>query len=183
MKRILFIVGSMRENSFNRQLAKAAAALLEGRAETAFLDYADVPFVNQDIEYPAPREVERIRAEIAGADGIWIVTPEYNHSYPGVLKNLIDWASRPLVQNDFSAGTALLGKRVALSGVAGKSAAADAMDNTATLLRQVKANLMDEPRTGVALNAAAFKTDVLSLSEDDKAALAAEADAFLAYLG
>ena len=54
MKNILFIVGSLRKDSFNRQLAKEAENYLAGKAEITYLDYTDVPFVNQDIEYPAP---------------------------------------------------------------------------------------------------------------------------------
>ena len=83
MKRIVIVVGSLRERSFNRQLADVAAELLAGRAEIEVLDFRDLPFMNQDIEFPTPAAVERVRAVVAAADGIWIFTPEYNYSYPG----------------------------------------------------------------------------------------------------
>ncbi len=182
MKRILFIVGSTRTGSFNQQLAQAAAACLADRAETSFLDYADVPFISQDIEFPAPAAVVRVREEIARADGLWIVSPEYNHSYPGALKNLIDWASRPVVKNDYASGTAIRGKKATLCGVAGKSAAADVMDNLEALLKQVRADVMESPRTGIALAGPAFEAEKLVLSEDEKNALAAQANAFLSFV-
>ena len=84
-----FIVGSLRKDSFNRQLAKEAENYLAGKAEITHLDYTDVPFVNQDIEYPAPAAVIQLRETVAKADGIWIFTPEYNFSYPGHLKNVL----------------------------------------------------------------------------------------------
>ncbi|MDD7536882.1 MAG: NADPH-dependent FMN reductase, partial [Bullifex sp.] len=95
MKKILFIVGSARKGSFNRQLAGQAEKLLEGRAEVAYLDYSSIPLMDQDIEYPAPSEIERVRKACIEADALWFFTPEYNHSYPGAVKNLIDWLSRP----------------------------------------------------------------------------------------
>ena len=100
MKKVLMIVGSLRKNSFNYQLAKQVEQMLEGRAEVSFLFYADLPFMNQDIEFPTPESVARVRSAVQETDGIWIFSPEYNFQIPGVLKNLLDWLSRPLVRND-----------------------------------------------------------------------------------
>ena len=61
MKKILFIIGSLRKNSFNRQLAAVAEEMLKGKAEVSYLDYSKLPFINQDIEFPAPAEVTRVR--------------------------------------------------------------------------------------------------------------------------
>ena len=102
MKKILMIVGSLRNNSLNMQLAKIAEEMLAGKAEVSFLDYADIPFMNQDIEYPAPESVSRVRQIVMEADGIWFFTPEYNSYIPGVLKNLLDWLSRTLQPNDMN---------------------------------------------------------------------------------
>jgi chromate reductase len=93
--RILAIVGSLRKDSFNRQLALAAKEALGDDAELALLDFADVPMMNQDIKFPVPAAVMRVREAVKAADGVWFFTPEYNHFFPGVLKNLIDWLSRP----------------------------------------------------------------------------------------
>lgn len=94
MKNVLFIVGSMREQSFNRQLAKVAEEMLKGKCNVKYLDYSDLPYMNQDLEMPVQPAVARVREEVKNADALWIFTPEYNFSYPGVLKNLLDWLSR-----------------------------------------------------------------------------------------
>ena len=100
MKKILIIVGSFRKNSFNTQLAKAVEKILENKADVSYLEYADVPFFNQDFEFPTPESVLKARSQVMDADGLWIFTPEYNYQIPGVLKNLLDWLSRPVSQDD-----------------------------------------------------------------------------------
>ena len=97
MKSILFIVGSTRRNSFNRQLAAFAERLLEGRAQVGYLAFDRLPFFNQDTEFPPPQAVTFAREMVGQADGLWFFTPEYNASYPGYLKNLVDWLPRPLL--------------------------------------------------------------------------------------
>ena len=89
MKKVLMIVGSLRKDSFNLQLAKVAEEILKGQAEVRYLHYADMPFMNQDMEFPTPESVARVRQEVLAADGIWIFSPEYNYQIPGVLKNLL----------------------------------------------------------------------------------------------
>lgn len=93
--KILAIVGSLRKESYNRQLALTAKVVVGDRADFELLEYQDIPLMNQDIEYPAPKAVKSVRDAVKSADGIWFFTPEYNHYFPGVLKNLIDWLSRP----------------------------------------------------------------------------------------
>ena len=101
MKKILFVIGSLRTKSFNRQVANVAKELIGNRAEVQELDYSNLPLLNQDIEQPEPEVVARIRKAVAEADGLWIFTPEYNMSYPGHLKNLLDWMSRPVKFMDY----------------------------------------------------------------------------------
>ena len=180
MKKILFIIGSLRKESFNRQLAAIAEKMIDGRATVEYLDYSNLPMMNQDVEFPAPEAVSSIRKKIEEADGLWIFTPEYNYSYPAVLKNLIDWLSRPLKAGDRSTAV-IAGKSVTVSSAAGGSAGAGARAMIGKLMAAVQANYMEEPQTGVRLDRAAFTTDVLTLSEEDRAALAAQADAFLAF--
>ena len=117
MKRILFIVGSTRKNSFNRQVAFRAESILLENAQVQYLNFDNVPFFNQDTEFPTPEAVRLAREEILSCDGIWIFCPEYNRSYPGFLKNLIDWMSRTLALNDESSGTVMKGKKVTISGL------------------------------------------------------------------
>lgn len=101
MKKVLIIVGSSRKESLNLQLARMAEEILKDGVQASYLNFVDLPFMNQDIEFPAPESVARVRQAVLAADGIWIFTPEYNYQIPGVLKNLLDWLSRPLVPNDW----------------------------------------------------------------------------------
>jgi chromate reductase len=98
---IAVIVGSLRKDSFNRRLAHALARLAPAQAEFVHLRIDDLPLYNQDDDdRPAPA-VKRLKSEVRAAHGLLFVTPEYNRSVPGVLKNAIDHASRPYGQNAF----------------------------------------------------------------------------------
>ncbi|WP_228973630.1 NAD(P)H-dependent oxidoreductase [Streptomyces sp. DH12] len=113
--RIVALVGSLRSGSHNRQLAEAAVGLApEGVTVEVYEGLADVPFYNEDIDNEAdlPRAAARLRAAAADADALLLFTPEYNGTMPAVLKNAIDWLSRP-----YGAG-ALQGKPVAVIGTA-----------------------------------------------------------------
>lgn len=176
------IVGSLREKSLNRQLAKRAEELLVDRAQVSYLEYGSLPYMNQDIEYPAPAEVERIRSQVKEADGLWIVTPEYNYSYPGGLKNLLDWLSRPLKPLDFEGETSLRGKKAIVSGVAGKSGASGARQKLLELLGVLGVSCPEKLQGGYSVGYEAFATDVLELSAEDEAALRGQAEGFLEFL-
>jgi chromate reductase len=110
--RILGVSGSLRRGSYNTRLLEAAAELLpEGVEFEVFDGLKAVPPYDQDDDVePAPEPVALLRSELAGADAVLFATPEYNSSIPGVLKNAIDWASRPLMTN------ALRFKPVAVTG-------------------------------------------------------------------
>lgn len=181
MKKILFVVGSMRKESFNRQRANIIAEELKGKAEVSFLSYGDIPFINQDIEFPTPEEILRVRTEVEGADGLWIFTPEYNSSYPGVLKNLLDWLSRPHKPNDYANGSSVTDKKVAISGVAGKSAAAGSRGKLKDLLEIMGMKVM-ETQVGVTINPEAWANNELTLSDDKKEELKKQAEEFLKFL-
>ena len=181
MKKILFVVGSMRKESFNRQRANIIAEELKGKAEVSFLSYGDIPFMNQDIEFPTPEEILRVRSEVEGADGLWIFTPEYNSSYPGVLKNLLDWLSRPHKPNDYANGSSITDKKVAISGVAGKSAAAGSRGKLKDLLEIMGMKVM-ETQVGVTINPEAWANNELTLSDDKKEELNKQAEEFLKFL-
>ena len=110
MKNILFIVGSLRKESFNHQLAEEAEKMLAGKANVSYLDYSQVPVFNQDLESPV--------LPVLAADAIWIFSPVYNFSIPGPVKNLLDWLSRALDLSDPSGPSALQDKIVTVSSVA-----------------------------------------------------------------
>lgn len=92
--KILAIVGSLRKGSLNRQLALIVKEIIGDRADFELLEYDDVPLMNEDIEFPAPEPVKRVREKVKSADAIWFFTPEHNHFFPSALKNVIDWLSR-----------------------------------------------------------------------------------------
>ena len=118
MKNILFIVGSLRQGSFNHQMAKKAESLLEGKATVTYLDYKDIPMMNQDLETPTLPAVQAARDAVLAADAIWIFSPVYNFAIPGVVKNLIDWLSRALDLSETRGPSALQDKIVTVSSVA-----------------------------------------------------------------
>ena len=94
--RILGIAGSLRKASYNRALLGVAIELAPAGLEISGFDLDDVPLYNGDVEAAGdPEGVARFKQAIAGADGVLFVTPEYNHGVPGVMKNAVDWASRP----------------------------------------------------------------------------------------
>lgn len=180
-KKILIIIGSLRKESFNRQLAQKAVEIIGNQADVSFLDYADLPYMNQDIEYPAPEAVGRVREQVMAADGIWIFTPEYNYNLPGVLKNLLDWLSRPLEAGNWD-HTAVFGKAVTFSGAGGQSATAQVRRHLLSLLQFIKMEVMEEPSTGIALTMEEFQTSQLLLSDENKSALEKQFVAFMAFI-
>ncbi len=115
--RILGFVGSLRKGSYNKALMRAASELLPENVQLEVFDLSGIPSFNQDEERQPPPVVREFKAKIRGADAILIASPEYNYSIPGVLKNAIDWASRPYGDNAFegkpvavmSASTGMLG--------------------------------------------------------------------------
>ena len=107
---ILGFAGSLRKQSYNRAILAAALEAIPDDASLEVFDLEGIPPFNQDLELQPPDKVKQFKARIRAADAILIATPEYNYSIPGVLKNAIDWASRPYGDNAFN------GKPVAVMG-------------------------------------------------------------------
>lgn len=108
---ILGIAGSLRRGSYNRALLRAAAQLAPDGMTIAIFELAEVPLYNGDVEATGdPEAVARLKQAIGAADGVLMATPEYNHGVPGVMKNAVDWASRP------PGGAPLGGKPVGIIG-------------------------------------------------------------------
>lgn len=142
--RILAIPGSLRAESYNRRLLAVIGAV--GRSDLGFDLWGglrEVPPFDEDAEAgPAPGGVVELRRAIAGADAVLIATPEYNGSIPGVLKNALDWASRPYAAN------ALRGKPVAVIGASpSPRGAARAQDDLRRVLRVIGANVIETDLT------------------------------------
>ncbi len=108
---VLGISGSLRKGSFNSGLLRAARTVLPAGMELEIADISAIPLYNGDIELSAyPEPAARLKERIAAADALLFATPEYNYSIPGVLKNAIDWVSRPPQQSPLS------GKAIAIMG-------------------------------------------------------------------
>jgi chromate reductase len=106
--KILAFAGSLRKNSYNKALVRAAVELAPENVAIEVFDLEGIPPFNQDLENQPPQRVVEFKAKIRATDALLIATPEYNYSVSGVLKNAIDWASRP------RADTPLEGKPVAI---------------------------------------------------------------------
>ncbi len=111
MYNVAIIVGSLRKESINKKLARALMRIGKDQLRLTIVGIDDIPLYNQDMESDLPGPVARLKEEIAAADAVLFVTPEYNRSMPGVLKNVIDWGSRPYGQNVWA------GKPAAVAGI------------------------------------------------------------------
>lgn len=109
-RKVIGFAGSLRKESYNKMALNAAVKLAPDNMEIEVFDLEGIPLFNQDLEQSPPSRVKEFKAKIREADAILIVTPEYNYSIPGILKNAIDWASRPHGDNAF------YGKPVAVMG-------------------------------------------------------------------
>lgn len=178
--KILAIVGSLRKESFNRQLAFGMQKIIGDKAEFELLDYSDIPYMNQDIEYPAPEAVKRVREKVKAAYGIWFFTPEYNHFFSGVMKNLLDWLSRPVSETE---PRVVKGKPAAISGISpGMSGTLIAQDHLVTLISFLGMEVMNAPRITIpnALDMA-DEEGQLDLS-GNKSRMEEQAEAFMEFI-
>lgn len=138
--RVLGISGSLRRDSHNTELLRAAATLLPSGVEFRLHDgLREIPPYDEDVEQgEAPAAVQRLREEIAAADAVLIATPEYNHSIPGQLKNALDWVSRPMATNP------MRNKPVAVIGAStGMFGAVWAQAETRKVLKALGARVVD----------------------------------------
>lgn len=116
---ILGLAGSLRANSFNKSLLRAAVNLAPAEANIETFDLEGIPGFNQDEESNPPEKVKELKRKVEEADAILFVTPEYNYSVSGVLKNAIDWASRPYGENSFNGKpAAIMGASISMLGSA-----------------------------------------------------------------
>jgi chromate reductase len=132
------VVGSLRRDSFNRKLADALIALAPSELSFKQVRIDDLPLYNQDDDSSPAEQVKRLKSEIKAAQGVLFVTPEYNRSIPGVLKNAIDHASRPYGQSVWAGKPA---------GVVGASVGAPGTSMAQQHLRNILAYL-DMPTLG-----------------------------------
>ena len=110
MRKVAVLLGSLSENSINKTLAKTLEKLGEGRLQFDYLDIAALPFYNNDLWDNPPAAVTDLKHRVEAADAVLIVMPEFNRSFPAVIKNALDWASRPYGHNSWT------GKPLAIAG-------------------------------------------------------------------
>ncbi|MFC0265766.1 NADPH-dependent FMN reductase [Alloscardovia macacae] len=180
MAKILMVLGSLHKNGFQEQLAKEIEKQIGDRAEVSFLDYKDVPFMNQDIEFPAPASVEAAREAFKAADGVWFVTPVYNHTTSPLTLNLLDWLSRPLEVNVRETAVSN-GVKVTFSSASAPGAYTEMFADVVKLANQIGMDVLDAPLFGHGLTGE-WMTGELALDEAAHEAIEAQITAFLAKI-
>ena len=162
MKKILLISGSLRTNSINTGLLRAFSEAMPEDVEAQWANL-DLPLFNEDLESDFPESAERLRKQILEADAIIISTPEYNRGMTGVLKNTIDWASRPYGENAWQ-GKKVLVTSASPSGIGG----ALAMYQVKQSLLHLNAEVLGQPEFMVGGAGDKFTEDATLTDEKTK---------------
>jgi len=174
--RVVGISGSLRQASWNTGLLHAAGALLPEDMSLEIFDLADVPMYNQDHDGPAaPAAAKHLRERIRAADALLIATPEYSASIPGVLKNALDWASRPI--ND----SALANKPLAMMGAGGLSGTNRAQLALRTISGALNVLLLNRPQVQVMRAWEKFDADGTLTDEQSRQEIRALLEALAAW--
>ncbi|HEY8189773.1 MAG TPA: NAD(P)H-dependent oxidoreductase [Micavibrio sp.] len=178
MFKVAVIVGSLRKDSMNLKLGKALGKLGQSKFQTSFLRIDDLPLFNQDLESALPASVVRLKNEIESADAVLFVTPEYNRSVPGVLKNAIDWASRPYGKNSWA------GKPAAIAGASpGAVGAAVAQNHLRSIAGGfLDMKLMGQPELYLNFKDGAISEDGAVADEGTRKFLQSYADRFAGWI-
>jgi chromate reductase, NAD(P)H dehydrogenase (quinone) len=176
-RRIAVVVGSLRRESYNRQLANALKKLAPQNFTLYDVRIDDLPLYSQDDDANQAEPVKRLKNEIASSHGVVFVTPEYNRSVPGVLKNAIDHASRPYGQNAWKGKPAgVLGASV---GAAGTSMAQQHLRN---ILAYLDAPALCQPEVFIQVKPGFFDQDGKIANADTNKFLQAWMDSFSAWV-
>lgn len=151
---IAVLVGSLRRESFNRKLAKGLIKLGPSDFNFKELQIGDLPLYNQDDDANQAPEVKRLKSEVAAASGLLFVTPEYNRSISGVLKNALDNASRPYGQSAWSGKPAgVIGTSIGVIGTAA------AQQHLRTILAYLDVPTLGQPEAFIHANDELFEAD------------------------
>ncbi len=158
---VLGISGSLRKGSLNSSLLRAAQELAPGDVQIEVFELNDIPLFNGDIEAAGrPESVLLLQERIAASDALLFATPEYNGSYSGVLKNAIDWASRPYEKPVFAE------KPVAVMGAGGRFGTARSQSALRQLLAGQGSSVVPRPQVLVSIRPDVFELDG-SLADDE----------------
>lgn len=176
MSHILVVVGSLRRDSFNRQLADGLVKLAPDDCRFTFAGIGDLPLYDQDDDDNPAEAVKRLKGQIRDADGVMFVTPEYNRSVPGVLKNAIDHASRPYGQSAWAGKPAgVIGASI---GAIGTAIAQQHLRNT---LAYLDMPTLGQPEVFIQVKDGLFTGDG-AIGEGSREFLQGWMDAFLAWV-
>ncbi len=166
MHTIAVFVGSLRKESFNKKLAQALADLGKDTFHCIIVPLDDVPMYNQDLEADLPAPVARIKQAVKEADGVLFVTPEYNRSIPPVLKNALDWCSRPAGKSVWG------GKPAALAGTSpGAVGTAAVQSHLRSVLTMLGMCVMGQPEVYVVWKPEYFDAENRVADEKNRAFL------------
>ena len=173
---IAVIVGSLRKDSYNAQLAKALTQLAPKDFAFTFADIGSLPLYNQDDDANQAAAVRKLKKTVEASQGLLFVTPEYNRSVPGVLKNALDHASRPWGQNSWA------GKPSGIIGVTiGTLGTAIAQQHLRAILSQLDAPVLCQPEGYCIFKEGFFGADGAP-SEDNRRFLQRWMDAYVAWV-
>lgn len=173
---IAVIVGSLRKDSINRKLATGLAGLAPKEFSFKQLEIGDLPLYNQDDDAQPAAAVKRLKSEILAAQGLLFVTPEYNRSIPGVLKNALDHASRPYGQSAWA------GKPGAVIGASiGAAGTAMAQQHLRNVLAYLDVPTMGQPEAFVQMREGMFDENG-NIGKDSKEFLQKWIDKYVAWI-
>jgi len=177
MFRVAVVVGSLRRESINRKLAENLTRLASGKLDLRTLDISAIPLFNQDLETELPPEISRFKGAITEADAVLFVTPEYNRSVPGVMKNVIDWGTRPSGQNSWN------GKPAAVIGASGgRLGTVSAQQHLRNVLAAVNMSVMAQPEAAITLGRDQMNEDGVIIDASLVARLEKFLDRFAAWI-
>lgn len=175
--KIAVFVGSLQKDSYNKKLAKTVEGLLPTGVEFVYVDN-NLPLFNQDLEADYPAAAQAAKDIVLSADAVLFVTPEYNRSVPGVLKNTIDWVSRPYGDSAFN------GKPVGMMGASiGPVGTAIAQSDLRHIVAFLNMKLMGQPEVYVANTPSlSFNEEGILVDERWQKNLQSYVDAFVEFV-
>ncbi|MBN3723623.1 NADPH-dependent FMN reductase [Burkholderia sp. Ac-20379] len=175
--RIAVVVGSLRRESFNRALAKAVISLAPDDFSFEFADIGALALYSQDHDAAFPAEATAFKQQIEAAQGLLFVTPEYNRSIPGVLKNALDWGSRPWGHNSWS------GKPGAILGTSpGAAGTALAQQHLRNVLAYLDVATLGQPEMFIKHDTSRIDADGTIVNDDTRKFLQAFVDRYVAWV-
>ena len=178
MTKIAVVVGSLRKDSINLKFAHALEKLAGGKMQFSYVNIGGLPLFNQDLEGEMPAAVLAFKKEIESADGVLFVTPEYNRGVPGVLKNAIDWGTRPYGKNSWA------GKPAAICGASpGAIGTALAQAQLRAMSGFLDIPMMGQPEVYLTWKDGMFAADGSVTDERTKGFLQGFVDKFAGWVG